>query len=237
MIINLISEPRNVSTALMYSFAQRSDTIVKDEPFYGYFLKLTNTGHPGKDEIIASMETDINIILNDLSALDRDNSILFLKNMAHHHIDIDDRFLLSAKNVFLIRHPAELIVSFCKVIKNPSLRDIGIKQSWLLYRQLVRAGQQPVVIDSGELLKDPVEMIQRLCEALHIPFDQKMNSWQPEPRPEDGVWSKYWYDQLHKSTGFVKSKPKGAEVPEYLKSLCDEALVYYSRLYKLSIKY
>ena len=34
MIINLISGPRNVSTALMYSFAQRSDTSVVDEPFY-----------------------------------------------------------------------------------------------------------------------------------------------------------------------------------------------------------
>ena len=69
MIINLISGPRNMSTALMYSFAQRSETIVKDEPFYGYYLKITNTDHPGNEEIIASMETDINLILNDLSIL------------------------------------------------------------------------------------------------------------------------------------------------------------------------
>ena len=38
MIINLISGPRNVSTALMYSFAQRNDTNYYDEPFYGYYL-------------------------------------------------------------------------------------------------------------------------------------------------------------------------------------------------------
>lgn len=237
MIINLISGPRNMSTALMYSFAQRSETIVKDEPFYGYYLKITNTDHPGNEEIIASMETDINLILNDLSILGNNGSLLFLKNMAHHHIDIDDQFLLSVKNIFLIRHPAELIVSFNKVIKNPSLNDIGIKKSWLLYNQLVQAGQQPIVIDSGEILKNPPEMIQRLCEGIPIPFDPKMNSWQPGPRPDDGIWAKYWYHQLHKSTGFVKSEPKRIMVPEYLQSLCDEAMVYYNQLFKLSIKY
>ena len=37
--INLWSGPRNVSTALMYSFAQRSDTAVVDEPLYGHYLR------------------------------------------------------------------------------------------------------------------------------------------------------------------------------------------------------
>ncbi|MGI9593943.1 MAG: hypothetical protein ACR2MH_05040, partial [Patiriisocius sp.] len=32
--INLISGPRNVSTALMYSFAQHKTVAVLDEPFY-----------------------------------------------------------------------------------------------------------------------------------------------------------------------------------------------------------
>ena len=40
--ICLWSGPRNISTALMYSFAQRSDTIVYDEPFYAYYLKNSN---------------------------------------------------------------------------------------------------------------------------------------------------------------------------------------------------
>ncbi|MGI8649730.1 MAG: sulfotransferase family protein, partial [Rubrobacter sp.] len=31
------SGPRNVSTALMYSFRQRPDTSVVDEPFYGHY--------------------------------------------------------------------------------------------------------------------------------------------------------------------------------------------------------
>jgi len=46
--INLISGPRNISTALMYSFANRADTEVFDEPMYGYYLDHTGIDyHPG----------------------------------------------------------------------------------------------------------------------------------------------------------------------------------------------
>jgi len=36
--INCWSGPRNVSTALMYSFRQRTDTTVVDEPIYAHYL-------------------------------------------------------------------------------------------------------------------------------------------------------------------------------------------------------
>ena len=62
MIINLISGPRNVSTALMYSFAQRRDTVVQDEPFYAYYLKHTGLLHPGKKQIMETMSSDIQLI-------------------------------------------------------------------------------------------------------------------------------------------------------------------------------
>ena len=38
-IICLWSCPRNISTALMYSFAQREDVQVFDEPLYAHYLK------------------------------------------------------------------------------------------------------------------------------------------------------------------------------------------------------
>ncbi|MGK7368639.1 MAG: hypothetical protein ACNS64_00385, partial [Candidatus Halalkalibacterium sp. M3_1C_030] len=50
--INLCSGPRNISTALMYSFAQRSDTKVIDEPFYAYYLRKTGKKHPGREEVL-----------------------------------------------------------------------------------------------------------------------------------------------------------------------------------------
>ena len=39
-VICLWASPRNISTALMYSFAQRSDVKVLDEPFYAHYLKI-----------------------------------------------------------------------------------------------------------------------------------------------------------------------------------------------------
>ena len=39
------SGPRNLSTALMRSFENRTDTAVIDEPFYAHFLKQTNLNH------------------------------------------------------------------------------------------------------------------------------------------------------------------------------------------------
>jgi hypothetical protein len=37
---------------------QSGDTIVIDEPFYAYYLKVTGIEHPGADEVISTGETD-----------------------------------------------------------------------------------------------------------------------------------------------------------------------------------
>jgi len=237
MIINLISGPRNVSTALMYSFAQRKDTLVKDEPFYAYYLKLTKTIHPGRKRIMKSMSTDIRHITNELLSQGKGHKILFLKNMAHHHIDIDDDFLFQVNNLFLIRNPAELISSFSKVIKDPTTDDIGIRKSWELYQHLAENNVKATILDSGELLKNPPVMLEKICESLNITFDPNMLSWPAGPRPEDGIWAKYWYHQLHRTTGFIISEPKKIKLPSHFRSLYDEAMTYYEQLFSLSITY
>jgi len=231
MFINLISGPRNVSTALMYSFAQRKDTTVKDEPFYGYYLKLTGIIHPGRKRIMNSISNDIDEVTDDLLNQNHGDQFILVKNMAHYHINVDEKFLRSATNIFLIRNPAELLVSLSKVIKDPTLDDIGIKKSWELYRQLIDADQKPIVFDSGELLKDPDLMLERVCKAIGISFDSNMLTWQAGPPKEDGIWAEYWHHNLHKSTGFIKSESKGVEVPEELKAVCDEASCYYNELF------
>ena len=70
--ICLWSGPRNISTALMYSFAQRKDTKVFDEPLYAYYLKNhpeAHTYHPGTNDILKSMENDgekvVDMMLNN----------------------------------------------------------------------------------------------------------------------------------------------------------------------------
>ena len=47
--VALWAGPRNGSTALMYSFAQRADTRVMDEPLFGHFLAFTGVARPLED--------------------------------------------------------------------------------------------------------------------------------------------------------------------------------------------
>ena len=65
-IINLISGPRNLSTALMYSFSRRPDTKVVDEPFYAHYLSTTGIDHPGREETLSYMSSDIDKIILDI---------------------------------------------------------------------------------------------------------------------------------------------------------------------------
>src|SRR3712207_3151273 len=84
MVIHLISGPCNVSTALMYSFAQRRDTKVIDEPFYGFYLQATGIEHPGREQILATMELDPKKIFDQLTLAERERGTVFVKNMGHH---------------------------------------------------------------------------------------------------------------------------------------------------------
>ena len=56
--IAMWSGPRNISTAMMRAWGNRSDTAVIDEPFYAFYLKATGKKHPGASEIITTGETD-----------------------------------------------------------------------------------------------------------------------------------------------------------------------------------
>ena len=62
--IAMWSGPRNISTALMRSFENRSDTTVIDEPFYAFFLEHTKIQHPIYKEVIKNYETSWKTIAN-----------------------------------------------------------------------------------------------------------------------------------------------------------------------------
>ena len=234
--ICLWSSPRNISTALMYSFAQRSDTIVFDEPLYGHYLRITGSDHPGKDEIIDSMESNGEKVIADMVSGEYDNEVLFFKQMTHHFVDLNDDFLKDVINVFLIRDPKELIISFAKVIPDVTMERIGVKKQTDLFQKIISFGHEPVVIDSGEILKDPEKVLRELCRKLEIPFETNMLKWNAGPIEEDGVWAKYWYENVHKSTGFSKSLRKDEELPEKFIPLYNECKKYYNYLKDFSIK-
>ena len=188
MPICLWSGPRNVSTALMYSFAQRDDIRVVDEPLYGHYLRVTGARHPASFEVMAAMNCDGDQVMRTLIAEQDQHPAprLFLKHMAHHLVDLDLAFLSHTSNLFLIRDPQEMLPSLTVQVPHAALEDTGLKRQWQLFEELCDAGQRPAIVDSRLLLQDPEEILQQLCGHLGLQFDRCMLSWRAGPRPEGG---------------------------------------------------
>ncbi len=235
--ICLWSGPRNVSTALMYSFAQRSDTRVVDEPLYGHFLRVSGTIHPGRDEVLATVNCDGDAVMRELLSAEPDpgRDILFMKQMAHHLVDVDRSFMKETENIFLVRDPQQMLPSLTTQMPHAQIRDTGLETQWHLYRDLVGLGQQPAILDSRELLLDPGGVLEKLCTQLGIPFEEAMLSWPAGPRPEDGIWAKHWYHSLHESTGFSPYVEK-KDFPEKLEPLLAKCKPWYDKLYEHAIR-
>src|SRR5690554_6524203 len=229
--ISLWSGPRNISTALMYSFAQRPGTIVVDEPLYGFYLNRSDAKnyHPGADEILRTMETNgLKVVESMISRTD--SPVLFYKNMTHHLPGLDRDFLSQLVNIILTRDPKEMLPSYADVIETPTIEDVGYRMHVELFEELRSKDIPMIVVDSADILKDPKSYLKKLCEAIGIPFDPAMLSWEAGPRPEDGCWAPYWYKNVHKSTGFQPYTPKTKPFPEHLRPLLDECKPYYELL-------
>ena len=232
----LWSGPRNVSTALMYSFAERPDTRVVDEPLYGHYLRVTGTIHPGREEVLENVDCDGDRVMrNLLSQTAAGPEVLFMKQMAHHLVELDTDFLSRTENIFLVRDPEQMLPSLTIQLPDADLAATGLQKQWRLYESLVSAGQNPAIVDSRELLLDPPAVLSRLCDHLGIPYDDRMLSWEAGPRDEDGIWARYWYHAVHRSTGFATYRHKD-RFPGHLQPLLDECKPWYDRLFEHAIR-
>lgn len=234
----LWSGPRNVSTALMYSFAERSDTEIVDEPLYGHFLRVTGTNHPGRDEVLANVNCNGDQVMREILRRDeaRQSGLIFLKQMAHHLVDVDRQFLRQTRNILLIRDPREMLPSLTIQLPNATLADTGLKMQWELYEALRTGGEEPPVLDSRELLLNPRHVLSLLCDRLGVPFEEAMLAWPSGPRPEDGVWAPHWYHSVHASSGFAPYVAKN-DFPTHLEPLLAECRPWYEKLYRHAIRH
>ncbi len=228
----LWSGPRNISTALMYAFAQREDTKVVDEPLYAFYLKHhpeAQSYHPSATAILKTMEhSGTNVVKEMLS--DTSKPVIFFKHMTHHLLDLDRDFMKQTVNIILTRNPRDMLPSFDQVISNPTLKDVGYALHLKLLKDLKCMKVPFAVLDSKRVLDDPERVLRALCVFIGIPFDPNMLSWQPQQREEDGIWAQHWYSNVHKSSGFQKYKPKTATFPKHLEPLLKQSMPYYKAL-------
>ena len=203
--IAMWSGPRNLSTAMLYSFAARGDCAVWDEPFYAAYLRETGIAHPMAAQIIAANEADpARVAAACIGPVPQGQSLFYQKHMTLHMIPGFDRsFMADCENVFLIRHPARVVASYARKRENPTLADIGfVQQAELFYEVAQGLGRAPLVIDSADILANPQGALSALCAALEIPFTKRMLHWPAGPKPYDGTWAPHWYNAVHQSTCF-----------------------------------
>jgi hypothetical protein len=239
--IAMWSGPRNISTAMMRSFENRPDTAVVDEPFYAAYLTETGLEHPMRREVLASQPTDWRAVVEMLLGPVPDGRrVFYQKHMTHHMLAGFGRdWIASCRNAFLIRDPVDVLASYIVKRGEVTLADIGFEQQVELFeREFDRLGKAPPVIDAADVLADPRGTLSALCDALGIPFTERMLAWPAGPRTSDGVWAPAWYDAVERSTGFAASSGRRPRpvLAEDLKPIADAARPMYDRLaaYKLS---
>ena len=232
MRIAMWSGPRNLSTAMMYSFGARADFAVVDEPFYAAYLTMTGLDHPMRNQIIASQSSDPGRVIDGLlGSIPAQKPHYYQKHMSHHMIPgVPRDWVAQVTNVFLIRHPARVAASFSAKYDNPSLEDIGFVQQAELFDQLTDQGTDPVVIDSADIRGDPEGVLKRLCAAIGLPWDPAMLNWPAGGHKDDGVWAAHWYGAVHRSTGFAAAEGPLPELSSDQQALADAALPFYEKL-------
>lgn len=219
----------------MRAWGNRSDTAVIDEPFYAYYLKNTGKQHPGANEVIAAGETDCSkIVAQLLGPIPNGKRLFFQKQMTHHFLpEIDREWLNGVTNCFLIRDPREVIASYIKKREDPVLEDLGFVQQTEIF-ELVRdrAHSIPPIIDAKDVLENPKRILRLLCDAVGVEFTESMLSWPPGLRETDGIWARYWYPEVAKTTSFQPYHSTPHDVPARLAAICEHCFECYGRLYQ-----
>ena len=231
--LGMWSGPRNISTALMRAWENREDCWVVDEPLYAHYLTQVHVAHPGVEEVIASQETDWRKVVAGLTGeIPHARAVYYQKHMAHHWLPhLRGDWVVGLTNAFLIRHPAEMLPSLAAKMGPPALRDTGLPQQVEILRFVrERTGVLPLVFDSEDILSDPRAALTRLCARIGVGFTERMLHWPAGRRETDGVWAKYWYDAVERSTGFEPWVPRARTVAPELQPLLEECMPYYEEL-------
>ncbi len=230
------SGPRNISTAMLRAWENRSDTVVVDEPFYAHFLHNTGIDHPMRDEVIACGETDWRVVIDSLVKKPK-HGLFYQKHITTHwleHYSVD--WLDALEHVFLIREPAPVVASYSVKRSELTAADLGYTQQAALFDLISsRSGAQPTVIDSRRFLENPEAQLKQLCSHLQLAFEPAMLSWPTGARSSDGIWGQHWYDSVNRSSGFAPPRRSVSELNDRQQRIADSCQPYYDALRKFAI--
>ena len=162
------SGPRNISTAMMRAWENRTDTVVWDEPLYAHYLVATGIDHPGREQVIAEHDSDwLSVVSRCTGAVPEGKKIFYQKHMTQHMLPhIDRHWLADLNHCFLIRHPREVLLSYTKTRAEVTLDDIGFVQQMDIFNYIRQHKTSSLVIDAADFLQQPRAYLEALCQYL-----------------------------------------------------------------------
>lgn len=212
------SGPRSLSTATMYSFGQRDDVQIFDEPLYAHWLNENpHIYRPYRDNLVQSSDCDSLSVIRMLNNSHTDEKpVIFAKHIAKQYTNFNSSksVLFESNNenttihhVFLIRDPFDMIKSWDdrhEIHKERCTLDSMSLPLLIQMYSFVRdtTKKNPLVVDSSLLKTYPREILSILCHELGIPFQEEQLTWLKGPKSFDGLWAEHWYGSVHNSTGF-----------------------------------
>jgi hypothetical protein len=215
-ILHLWCCPRTLSTATMYSFAQRPDTIVYDEPLYASYLHLNpDLSRPYREKLLQEQSKNGSEFLQSLfSNFTKEKTLLVCKHITKQIQGINRHTLFheSARHVFLVRDPLDIISSWND---RESIHKEGCTLDNLCFPQMVqlyseirsKTGIKPIVIDSNLLKTHAHDVLTEVCAQIGIPFYHEQLSWPAGPKPHiDGyvvLFKHVYYYFIHRVLSFI----------------------------------
>jgi len=227
------SGPRNISTAMMRAWENRSDCVVIDEPFYPHYLEHTGIDHPMAADIVAHYPTDLASALKRVSTVP-ESGLVYQKQITTHmldHVPLD--WIAHVANLFLIRHPAFMVASYSAKRASLTPDDLGYPSLEHIFEKARSISEtQPLVIDSTQFLNKPGSYLQYICSHLGVEFDESMLSWPPGERDSDGIWHAHWYESVKRSSGFGKARSAMPELTHDQQAVANACMPHYTALNK-----
>ena len=232
VMLMLWSVPRSRSTAFYRMMVERGDFTGSHEPF----SHVTVFGHADVGGRSLTTTAEVIAELRSLAATGQ----VFIKDTTdrrHPGALADHRFLAEdAQHTFLIRHPRETIRSYLALRRNPRIHEIGFEALYEVYAKVSRlTGRDPLIIDAGDLMKRPADIIGAYCARTGIDFRPHALNWQPSDRPEWQDGFGHWFTDVAASSGLAEVPARRSLDPDQhpmLGTYLAYHLPFYQELYQ-----
>lgn len=237
-LLALWAVPRSTSTAFEWMMRQRGDMACLHEPFGEAWYQGENPLWPrvGPDSVRTPGLTLETVMARMLAMAEE--SPVFTKDFPHYIDHMWDAAMLSPfTHSFLIRDPAKTITSMFNKWPDFHEKEVGFTEQRALFDLVTEInGTPPPVLDSDDLLEDPVRMVRLWCEAVGIPFIEEALSWEPGARDEVSWWDGgSFHANLRDSDGLKPQArtayPDITETPPWVQEIHDRARAHYDHLH------